>query len=93
MKNNVGGLLDAEYRLQRKIFRAHAEISKDHCSPKIFQQWLQKESAVFQDGDLEKFVGEKDLCTPYWLVRKVVMILAFFGGLRHTEVNIIDIVL
>ena len=43
---------------------------------------------MFEDGDLEKFVAAKDLSTPYSLVRKVVMILAFFGGLRHTEVNI-----
>ena len=60
---------------------------------KSFNKDCKKKAAVFQDGDLEKFVGGKDLCTPYWLVRKVVMILAFFGGLRHTEVNIINIVL
>ena len=23
---------------------------------------------------------------PYWLVRKALVIIAFFGGLRHTEV-------
>ena len=52
---------------------------------KSYNKDCKKKAAVFDDGDLEKFVGAKDLSTPYWLVRKVVMILAFFGGLRHTE--------
>ena len=48
---------------------------------------VKKKAAVFEEGDLETFVAAQDLSTPYWLVRKVVMILAFFGGLRHTEVS------
>ena len=52
---------------------------------KSYNKDCKKKAAVFEDGDLEKFVGAKDLSTPYWLVRKVVMILAFFGGLTHTE--------
>jgi len=74
----VDGVFDVEFCVQGKIFPRITALLKSYKDCK-------KKAAVFEDGDLEKFVGAKDLSTPYWLVRKVVMILAFFGGLRHTE--------
>jgi integrase len=52
---------------------------------KAYDTDVKKKAAVFSKDDLDAFVDNSDLSTPYWLVRKVVVILAFFGGLRHCE--------
>ena len=35
--------------------------------------------------DIQAFVTNSCLCGAYWLVRKAIIIVAYFGGLRHTE--------
>jgi len=52
---------------------------------KSYDTDIKKKAPVFDTEDLETFVRSEKLSTPYWLVRKVIMIVAFFGGLRHTE--------
>ena len=52
---------------------------------KSFDTDTKKKVAVFEMEDLGVFVASQELTTLYWLVRKVIMILEFFGGLRHFE--------
>ena len=40
--------------------------------------------SYFQE-ELDAFVSDGNTNTPYWKVRKAVVLLAFFGGLRKTE--------
>ena len=40
---------------------------------------------MFTNNEIGNFVTSSGLVSPYWLVRKVVIILTFFGGLCHTE--------
>ena len=53
---------------------------------KSYDSDVKKKAAVFEPEDLGRFVSSTTLSTPYWLVRKSIMILCYFGGLRHTEV-------
>ena len=48
---------------------------------------MKKKARVFSKEEFDNFVGNADLTTPYWLVQKVVMIVCYFGGLRHTEAD------
>ena len=51
---------------------------------KSFNSDVKKKTNVFTREELEKFIKE---CSnePCWLVRKVRIILSYFGGLRQTE--------
>jgi integrase len=69
---------------------------------KSYDTDVKRKAAVFDSKDIQEFVQHSDN-SPYWLVRKVrnflikyssfdklqqiSIILAYFGGLRHTEVN------
>ena len=50
-----------------------------------------KKAQVFQKEEFDTFVGNLDLTTPYWMVRKAVMVVAYFGGLRHTEADSLNV--
>ena len=51
---------------------------------KSFDVDNKRKAEVFSTQDMNEFL-EKDLSTPYWIVRKAVAVLAYFGGLRLTE--------
>ena len=53
-------------------------------SIKELQHRYQKKAGVFETKDIDAFIEHPNR-TPYWLVRKVIIIVAYFGGLRHTE--------
>ena len=46
---------------------------------------VKKKAAVFTTEELKQFCGSEDLQGGYWEVRKAIVILAFFGGLRLVE--------
>ena len=39
-----------------------------------------KKAEVFSTEDADTFLSSPKLFDPYWLVRKVVVLLAYFGG-------------
>ena len=45
-----------------------------------------KKSDIFSSEELNAFISSPELDDAYWLVRKAVVILAYYGGLRHNEV-------
>ena len=46
---------------------------------------IKKKARIFSSDNIKQFVLQDEDCSPFWLVRKVVVILAFYGGLRQTE--------
>ena len=46
---------------------------------------VKKKAAVFTPGELKQFCESEDLQGGYWEVRKAIVILAYFGGLRLVE--------
>ena len=46
---------------------------------------VKKKASIFTTAEINKFISDDSISTPYWLVRKVAVLLAFFGGLRLTE--------
>ena len=52
---------------------------------KSFEGAPKKKAAIFTVEELRAFCEAEELEGAYWLVRKAVVILAYFGGLRLTE--------
>ena len=46
----------------------------------------EKEYPHFYKEEIGEFDKTETISGLYWLVRKLLVIIAFFGGLRHTEV-------
>ena len=46
---------------------------------------VKRKAAIFTTAQVNSFVNDNTIGSPYWLVRKIVVILAYFGGLRLTE--------
>ena len=63
-------------------------------SEKWLQKWLQNQKSGSKGRVYIPSIPALSTCmirTPYWLVRKVVVILAFFGGLRLKETLDLDL--
>ena len=52
---------------------------------KAYDTDIKKKAMCFEPEDIADFVRRDSISNPYWLVRKAVMIVSFFGGLRHLE--------
>ena len=52
---------------------------------KSFEGAPKKKAAIFTVEELKAFCAAEELEGAYWLVRKAIVILAYFGGLRLTE--------
>ena len=52
---------------------------------KSFDTDVKTKANIFAGSDVNKFIEDKSISSPYWLVRKVVARLAFYGGLRQSE--------
>ena len=52
---------------------------------KSFDTDIKNKAFIFSKDEIACFVSNKSISGPYWLVRKVVVIMAYFGGLRSIE--------
>ena len=52
---------------------------------KSFDTDVKTKAKIFAASDINKFTDDKSISSPYWLVRKAVACLAFYGGLRQSE--------
>ena len=46
---------------------------------------IKKKANIFSTDDINRFVNWDKIATPYWMVRQVLVCLAYYGGLRHSE--------
>ena len=58
---------------------------------KTFDVDVKKKAEIFEKEDLDKFIANSNLSTPFWLVRKAIAIFSFFGGLRKKECESLQI--
>jgi len=52
---------------------------------------VKKKTKTFTKLEFDMFVENQTICSPYWLVRKVIVIVSYFGGLRHIECDALKI--
>ena len=56
------------------------------CIIKSYDVDIKKKAYTFTNEEIAEFVQNESLSGAYWLVRKAIVILTYFGGLRHAEV-------
>ena len=56
---------------------------------KTFDTDVKHKARVFTKEQLDRFFADSSATTPYWLIRKTVAIVAFFGGLRRVEAEML----
>ena len=71
--------------IKSKFGRALQEFPRVAKLIKSFNTDIKKKAAIFSPEDLQSFTSNPNLNSPYWLVRKVIAIVATFGGLRQIE--------
>ena len=68
---------------------------KQYCTVtsllKSFDVDIKRKASVFNITDINRFLMDKEASSPYWTVRKTIVCLAYYGGLRHTEMMEIKI--
>ena len=75
----INSVCKAKYNLDLKKFTRVTSLIK------AMQIDSKKKASVFTTKEIDDFLKDESISTPYWLVRKVAVILAFFGGLRLCE--------
>ena len=81
----LNGIVKAKYGFDLKGYpRVTAQI-------KAFDVNIKKKAAIFSKDDLDSFIGDVNFSTPYWIVRKAVAICCYFGGLRKSEAETLDL--
>ena len=58
---------------------------------KSFDTDTKKKASVFSNEDMEKFF-RADLPDKYWLVRRAICVVAYFGGLRLVEIMNLQVI-
>ena len=78
--SKINGLCKAKYSLNLKAFCRVTSLIRSYDID------VQFKSKAFSSEDIKRFIFDESLSCPYWLVRKVVVCVAFFGGLSLVEV-------
>ena len=75
--SQINGVIKGIYGEKLQMFPCITSLLKSYDVDE------KKKAACFEYDDISAFVTHPDTSTPYWLVRKVVIILTYFGGLRQ----------
>ena len=81
----VNSVCKAKYGLNLQSFPRITTLLKSYDSD------VKKKALTFTSEDIDQFINNSALVGPYWMVRKFTVIVAFFGGLRHTEAMDLDL--
>ena len=76
----LNGIMKHKYSFNMREFPRIAARMKVWISEDV-----KKKAAIFTPGELKQFCESEDLEGGYWEVRKAVVILSYFGGLRLCE--------
>ena len=70
--------------MQRKYSKKLQEYPRLKIQLKSYDTDIKEKAQIFEEDQLKQFMVARSQ-NAYWLVRQVICILAFFGGLRHGE--------
>ena len=76
----INGVCKGKYSINLKMFCRVTSLIKS------FDVDIKTKARIFSSEEINKFIEDQSSCTPYWLVRKVTACVAFYGGLRLSEV-------
>ena len=76
----INGVCKGKYSLNLKTLCRVTSLIKS------FDTDVKKKADIFAGSDINKFIEDKGISSPYWLVRKAVACVSYYGGLRQSEV-------
>ena len=68
-----------------KYSKALQEYPRVTTLLKSYDTDVKRKAEIFDGEELDSFINNADYNSPYWLVRKAIVIVALFGGLRQIE--------
>ena len=75
----INGVCKGKYSINLKQYCRVTSLIKS------FDVDVKSKAATFSSEEINKFIGDSSISSPYWLVRKVTASVAFYGGLRLSE--------
>ena len=70
------------YGISLNSYKRVSDVLKSYESGHIVKQ-----AGIFTPQQIEDFVTDPELASKYWLVRKVVCLIGYFGGFRNIELK------
>ena len=78
----VNAVMIRVYGVSLKSYARVANVLKSYDSGHTVKQ-----ASIFTPQQIEDFVSDPELSSKYWLVRKVVALIGYFGGFRNIELK------
>ncbi len=83
--SRLNGVLKRKFRLSMKTMPNVTDLLKSYeVGHRV------KKANVFTPQQIEDMIMDPELTSRYWLVRKVVALVGYFGGMRNTELRSIE---
>ena len=78
--SQLNGIIKAKYSFDLGNYpRLKAQI-------KMFDVDVKTKAKIFEKDALDVFLGDSTLSSPYWLLRKSVVVVCFFGGNIYSNI-------
>ena len=78
--SKINGICKAKYSFNLKQYYRVTSLIKS------FDVDIKTKAKIFSVVDINKFLEDREISSPFWLVRKACVSVAFYGGLRLSEV-------
>jgi integrase len=78
----INAVLKRVYGVSLKSFTRVSDILKSYDSGHVVKQ-----AGIFTPQQIEDFVTDPELSSKYWLVRKAVCLIGYYGGFRNVELK------
>ena len=78
----INAVMKRLYGISLNSFKRVSDVLKSYESGHIVKQ-----AGIFTPQQIEDFVTDPELSSKYWLVRKVVCLIGYYGGFRNIELK------
>ena len=78
----INAVMKRVYGVSLNSFSRVSEVLKSYESGHVVKQ-----AGIFTPQQIEDFVSDPQLSSKYWLVRKVVCLVGYYGGFRNVELK------
>ena len=78
----INAVMKRVFGVSLKSYTRVADVLKSYDSGHVVKQ-----AGIFTPQQIEDFVSDPELSSKYWLVRKVVCLVGYYGGFRNVELK------
>ena len=78
----INAVMKRVYGVSLNSYKRVGDVLKSYESGHVVKQ-----AGIFSPQQIEDFVSDPELCSKYWLVRKAVCLIGYYGGFRNIELK------